>query len=61
MSQGVLPLIPDDRPIPDECEQGDCQNGVETWCPLCDRFLCKEHDELVPNRRHDCLGGVADV
>jgi len=60
MSHGVLPLIPDDRPIPDVCEQGDCEQAVETWCPLCDRFLCREHDELVPDRKHDCLGGPAD-
>lgn len=60
MSHGHLLLIPEDRDVPDVCEQGDCQAGVTTWCPLCGLFLCAEHDELVPNRMHDCLGGRAD-
>jgi hypothetical protein len=42
--------------IPDRCQQPDCDKPVETWCPLCDQFLCKEHDALVPERRHQCLG-----
>jgi len=42
--------------IPERCQQPDCDKPVETWCPLCDQFLCKEHDELVPERRHQCLG-----
>jgi len=61
VSQGYLVLVPDDRPLPDQCEQGECQQPVETWCPLCERFLCKPHDELTPTRRHDCLRGKAEV
>jgi hypothetical protein len=33
---------------------------LEDECPLCERFLCAEHDQLVPVRRHDCLKGKAD-
>ena len=47
--------------VPEHCQQGDCMRRVEIWCPLCERFLCIEHDELVPARHHDCLGGTADV
>jgi hypothetical protein len=46
--------------IPILCEQDGCQRPVETYCPLCERFLCQPHDVLVPVRCHDCLGGPAD-
>jgi len=45
--------------IADHCEQRGCQGAVETWCPLCERFLCGWHDELVLGHRHDCLSGPA--
>jgi hypothetical protein len=41
------------------CAQGDCEREAQTWCPLCQR-LCAEHDELMSERRHDCLSGPAD-
>jgi len=46
--------------IVEHCEQADCTRPVATWCPLCEKYLCLLHDELVPIRRHDCLGGPAD-
>lgn len=54
-------LIPDTRDVPEVCEQGECEAGVTTWCPLCDKFLCAEHDELGARRMHDCLAGPADA
>ena len=46
--------------IPDKCEQKECERPVETWCPLCQRFLCLLHDRLTPVRHHDCLAGEAE-
>ena len=46
--------------IPELCEQPGCQRAVETWCSLCERFLCQVHDELYPRRMHDCLRGRAE-
>jgi hypothetical protein len=42
------------------CQQKDCGLEAQTWCPLCDLLLCLKHDELVPARCHDCIGGPAD-
>ena len=42
--------------VPATCQQRGCEAAVETYCPLCERFYCLRHDELVPVRRHDCLG-----
>ena len=47
--------------IPEVCEQPGCGEAVETWCSLCERFYCAEHDELYPRRKHDCLKGRAEV
>jgi hypothetical protein len=46
---------------PGVCEQRGCREWAQTWCPLCERYLCTYHDELLVERRHDCLGGRADV
>lgn len=46
--------------VPIWCQQPGCTQKVETWCPLCDKFLCLVHDSLVPARMHNCLGGPAD-
>ena len=46
--------------VPELCERPGCQRSVETWCPLCERFYCLEHDELTPRRRHACLGEPAE-
>jgi hypothetical protein len=43
------------------CEQQDCTAEAETYCPLCERLLCRTHDELVAYRGHDCLSGPADA
>ena len=43
----------------DRCEQPGCTREVQTWCPLCEKLLCLEHDPLTPSRRHDCLAGPA--
>ena len=47
--------------IASTCEQDGCETVVQTWCPLCERFLCHRHDELYPRRRHDCLRGPAEA
>jgi hypothetical protein len=47
--------------VPEKCQQSDCTERAETWCPLCERFFCLTHDELYPARCHDCLGGPADA
>lgn len=56
-----------EQPVPDGraagemlCEQRDCWRQAATWCPLCDKLLCQEHDELVAQRMHDCLSGPAE-
>ena len=46
--------------VPETCEHPGCGVAVETWCPLCERFYCLRHDELVPRRRYACLGEPAD-
>jgi hypothetical protein len=47
------------EPVPAFCQARGCLQPVATWCPLCGSFLCAAHDELTPERRHDCLGGKA--
>jgi hypothetical protein len=47
--------------IPELCEQPGCQAAVQTYCPLCERFLCGAHDQLYPQRMHDCLRGKAEA
>jgi hypothetical protein len=42
------------------CERSGCDDDGVTWCPLCQKVLCLRHDELTPNRMHDCLAGPAD-
>jgi hypothetical protein len=46
--------------VPELCERPGCPRAAETWCPLCEKFLCVLHDELVPRRMHACLGEPAD-
>jgi hypothetical protein len=46
--------------VPDSCQQAGCLSPVETWCPLCEHFLCVDHDALTPGRHHDCLKGPAE-
>jgi hypothetical protein len=53
--EGVFPTIPE------RCQRLGCVAPVETFCPLCERFFCAEHDELVPVRRHDCVRGRAET
>lgn len=48
-------------PDPELCQQFGCSREAETWCPLCRAYLCLEHDELVPVRKHDCLRGRAEA
>jgi len=52
--EGVFPTIPE------RCQRPGCVAPVETFCPLCEKYLCTYHDELRIERRHDCLGGKAD-
>jgi hypothetical protein len=47
--------------VPETCEHPSCTHAVQTWCPLCERFFCDEHDQLTPVRRHDCLRGKAEA
>lgn len=42
------------------CQRDDCAREAVTWCPLCEKLLCRVHDELTPRRMHDCLGAPAD-
>lgn len=44
-----------DRETPEFCDARACWAKVETWCPLCQQFLCVPHDS-----RHECLGGDDD-
>jgi len=46
--------------VPELCQQVGCHQQVQTWCVLCERFFCDEHDELYPRRRHSCLRGPAE-
>ena len=46
--------------LPDRCQQFACFAAAETWCPLCRAYFCKRHDELWPERRHDCIRGPAE-
>lgn len=39
------------RDMPEFCDERACWARVETWCPLCKKFLCVPHDA-----RHECLG-----
>ncbi|HYW86198.1 MAG TPA: hypothetical protein VFB50_00400 [Chloroflexota bacterium] len=48
------------QPVPAVCQRDGCTSPVETWCVLCEQFLCATHDELAPKRMHTCLGGPAD-
>ena len=48
-------------PVPEFCQRAGCLRPVETWCPLCESFLCAEHDQLTPVRQHTCLGRELDV
>ena len=48
------------KPVPEWCEQRWCFRPVETWCVLCEKFLCLAHDELAPRRMHDCVRGRAE-
>jgi hypothetical protein len=59
---GVHPA-PDAAPYVDLmwCEQPWCKQVSVTYCPLCEKLLCREHDELTPRRMHDCLTGPADA
>lgn len=45
----------------ERCQQSGCKREFLTWCPLCEKRLCQEHDELVPRRMHDCLSGPKDA
>lgn len=40
------------RDMPEHCDAPRCWAKAETWCPLCEQFLCVPHDA-----RHPCLGG----
>jgi hypothetical protein len=39
--------------IPQRCERAGCQAPVQTFCPLCCRCFCTEHDKLPDG--HICL------
>jgi hypothetical protein len=39
--------------LPDKCERAGCQAPMTTWCPLCVRVFCTEHDQLPDG--HICL------
>ena len=43
------------RDLPEVCDAPACWAKVETWCPLCEQFLCAPHDS-----RHACLGDQDD-
>ena len=41
--------------VPRLCQHSGCTSPVETYCPLCEQFFCRLHDELYPDHGHDCL------
>jgi len=41
------------------CAQPGCTRAIATYCPLCEKMLCRQCDPLTPIRRHDCLAGPA--
>ena len=43
------------------CQQRGCARDYATWCPLCEGFYCMSHDPLTPVRKHDCVGGPAEL
>jgi hypothetical protein len=45
-----------DSPLPDQCDRADCQAPMTTWCVLCQRVFCAEHDRLPDG--HLCLSAV---
>jgi hypothetical protein len=58
MSLETIAILP--TTFPRDCQQRGCTRTIATWCPLCERFLCLEHDPLTPVRMHDCLRGPAE-
>jgi hypothetical protein len=42
--------------IPQLCDRADCQAPVQTFCPLCCRVFCAEHDQLPDG--HICLSAM---
>jgi hypothetical protein len=42
--------------LPDQCDRVDCQAPMTTFCPLCQRVFCAEHDHLPDG--HLCLSSV---
>jgi hypothetical protein len=42
--------------IPQRCERAGCQAPVQTFCSLCQRCFCLEHDKLPDG--HLCLSSV---
>jgi hypothetical protein len=42
--------------IPATCDRAGCQAPIATWCPLCVRVFCAEHDQLPDG--HLCLSSV---
>ena len=42
------------RDMPEFCEVWGCWTRAQTWCPLCEKFLCDAHD--ARGALHGCLG-----
>jgi hypothetical protein len=42
--------------IPQLCDRAGCQVPVQTFCPLCTRCFCAEHDKLPDG--HVCLSAM---
>ncbi len=42
--------------LPQLCDRAGCQAPIDTWCPICSRFFCQEHDRLPDG--HLCLAAV---
>jgi hypothetical protein len=42
--------------VPEQCDRAGCQATIATFCPLCLRCFCLEHDELPDG--HVCLSAM---
>ena len=49
-----------DVELPRWCQVFGCHRSIATYCPLCEGFYCLYHDQLTPERRHNCLRESAD-
>lgn len=42
--------------LPQFCDRAGCHKPMTTWCPICVRCFCLEHDKLPDG--HVCLSAM---